>query len=56
MLEVKENQMIHLKWIYQLKIVIFYSYVKLPEGKEPSGPRFAGLCQPAAVRGGHGLG
>jgi hypothetical protein len=33
MLEVKENQMIHLKWIYPLKMVIFYSYVKLPEGR-----------------------
>jgi hypothetical protein len=37
-------------------MAMFNSYVKLPEGKEPSGPRFAGLCQPAAVRGGHGLG
>jgi hypothetical protein len=23
----------HLKWIFPIKMVIFYSYVKLPEGK-----------------------
>jgi hypothetical protein len=27
----------HLYWIFPLKMVIFHSYVKLPEGKFPRG-------------------
>ena len=38
-----------LQWNYQLKIVIFHSYVSLPEGITPLNPG-SGSCKPTSQR------